>query len=219
MIFNEEEQETIHKMREIFFVAKQKFYILKYINTTEKSHPLRNLLCEALFRNIILELYSILYDTTPNTIAKKIFDKLIPEIEKNNGMFNFEHKIPIHNIDDGTVNTEIIHEELPVSIDNENFDGVNFNIQGIRSKFKKYRNKVLAHRDYGKYDYHISQNDIEMMINESEKIINALLKIIQPTTAYCFDVSLSVNDYQITSLFDTLAGNKNVNSTLYQPLI
>ena len=76
MIFTEKEQQAIHKILEVFINAKQKYGILKYINTTEKSHPLRNLLCEALFRNIILELYSVLYDTTRNTIANTINDQL-----------------------------------------------------------------------------------------------------------------------------------------------
>lgn len=218
MIFNEEEQKTIHKMRDIFLVAKQKFYILKYINTTEKSHPLRNLLCEALFRNVILELYSILYDTTPDTIAKKIIDKLIKQLEINQGVFEFHHEIPFHNIDDGTVDVEIIEEKLKIYIDSDGFEGINLDIQRIRSKFKKYRNKVLAHRDYGKFDYHISQEDIETMVNESEKIITTLLSIIKSTSADCFDVSSLVNDGEIKLLFEVLSGNRVLNSNLYQKL-
>lgn len=217
MIFNKEEQKIIHKMRDVFLNAKQKYYILKYINTIEKSHPLRNLLCEALFRNIVLELYSILYDTTKNTIAYTINNKLINKIIENNGILRLSHDLTIYNMDDESTAVETHHQELKLSIDENNTDAIKLNINEVREKFRKYRNKILAHKDFPKFDYHIFQSDIEMLITESETIITILLKIIEPGAAYCLDVSRLVNDSQITSLFDTLAGNKNVNSILYQP--
>lgn len=217
MIFTEKEQQAIHKILEVFLNAKQKYHILKYINTTEKSHPLRNLLCEALFRNIVLELYSVLYDTTPNTIANTINNKLINKSKENNGVFKLSHDLTIHNMDDGSIRVEPFHQELKLSIDESNDTQIiNLNISEVRQKFKKYRNKILAHKDFPQFDYHIFQDDIEMLIAESEKIITVLLKIIKPGTAYCLDVSILVNDNAITSLFNKLAGNKNLNSAMHQ---
>ena len=161
MIFTEKEQQAIHKILEVFINAKQKYGILKYINTTEKSHPLRNLLCEALFRNIILELYSVLYDTTRNTIANTINKKLINTSKENNGIFKLSHDLTFHSIDDGSISVEPYYQELKLSIDkSNNTQIINLNTNEVRQKFKKYRNKILAHKDFPQFDYHIFQDDI-----------------------------------------------------------
>ena len=221
MIFTEKEEIAIHKMLDTLKKSKQKYYILKYINNTEKYHPLRNILCEALFRNIILELYSIIFDDRRGTIAKTIIDKLVCQTKKFNGEFEFKLNITVHNIDDDTTEIQPIDYKFNLSIDGNNNDAnfTNLNISETRLKFKKYRNKNLAHKDFSKFDYHILQDDIDMLINESEKIITALLKIAKPQTAYSFDISPFVNDLEITMLFDILAGNKKFPMTKAKQLI
>ncbi len=193
-IFDKKDIENINKIRNTFIIAKQKYFILEYINKPTIYSQVRNLLCESLFRNIILEIYAILYDTDNRTIANKTLNKLTKHIKNNEVVFQFVSQISY----DNSTDIDTHHENLYVSFNGSSdaaansHCNININITDTRNKFKKYRDKVLAHKDNGQYDYHFSQNDIKNLLDESEKIIYLLYKVSQPTTSVCFDFERTI---------------------------
>ncbi len=292
-LFLEKEINAVNKAYKIFILSKEKYYIFKYINNPNKRHPLKLLLCEALFRNITLELYSIFFDKSKNTISNIIFNKLTKLIKENKGIFISEWDLPYHNLDNGSIETELFSEKIKISIVSEKesnviwhdrylmyegtkskfsdipptedaiyktidgnyfqiFNGkinnnfqlidpskepdwtndqliqssnivtlfkghtpvtvINLNIKSIRDKLENYRNQILAHKSFEDFDYHISHTDLETLLIESEKIISTLLRLISPSTAYCFDIKHIVNDHSLSNLFKVLANEHKITN-------
>lgn len=213
-IFSEQEIHAVNKALNIFILSKQKYYIFKYINDPNKLHPLKLLLCEALFRNIILELYSIFFDETSKTIPNIIFNKLIPLLNKNKGIFILEWDIDYHDLDNGSIETEQVRRTIKISIDSEQkeSDVINLNIKSIRDKLKQYRHQILAHKSFKDFNYHISHNDLETLVIEAEKIVSTLLSLTSPSTAYSFDIKHIVNDCSLSNLFRVLASEHKITN-------
>lgn len=208
-IFSKEEEKAVNKALKIFMISKQKYYIFKYINNPDKQHPLKLILCEALFRNIILELYSIFFDPTSKTIPSTIFKKLSRLLKQNDGMFILEWDISYQNLDNGYIETEQVQKTIKISIDSEQKDKnvINLNIKSIRDKLKQYRHNILAHKAFEDFDYHVSHIDLEKLVVESENIIYVLLSLTNPSTAYSFEIKHFINDYNLSNLFSILASN------------
>lgn len=156
-VFSEKEINVILKARDVFLISKQKYYIFKYINDPQKLHPLKFILCEALFRNIILELYSIFFDTTNNTIPKKIIPRLTQLLKQKDGIFVLEWDIDCHDLSTSSIKKERRQKIIKISIDNEqnNMGVLNLNITSIRDRLKLYRHHVLAHKSFNNLDYSI----------------------------------------------------------------
>jgi len=192
-------------MRDSFITSNMKFQILIYINTSLSRHYLKRTLCESLLRNIILELYSMYFDHTKDTIPKIIIDKLQSQIKINGGIYTANYHIDVTNITTGDVRKEAINKCTRIELNNvEPKDGyTNLDFEKIKNKLIKYRNKVLSHKDFD-YDYNITIKDLEDLVSESRKIITALLCIVEPSTGFCLEVS-GVNAKGIRSLFESLA--------------
>lgn len=213
IIFSEHEIKAIHKARDLFIVSKLKYNIFKYINVPDKQHPLKLVLCEALFRNIILELYSIFFDTNDKTIAKIITKKLTELVKLHKGAFEFKWSIPYYN----SLEVEQFQKAIKISIDNEQKDEniINLNVESVRDKLKKYRHNVLAHKASKDSNYDVSHTDLEMLLIEAEKIVSTLLILVEgPSTAYVFSIEHIANDHSINNLFSVLANKRETISVI-----
>ena len=193
-------------MSDMFYISKQKYNIFKYIYNPDKRHPLKFILCEALFRNTILELYSTFFDTT-GKIPKSIIPKFIDKIKENNGNFISEWDIPIVDADSGITRIQTIRQS-------NNFNTIILDVDTIREDLKFYRDKVLSHKDHVE-DYSFGLDSLCQLVEASERIICALLKVIEPNVSR----SLSgVKDKEIEMLFKILSGEIHLTTSQLEVL-
>lgn len=219
--FTDGEKDAIIRVSKIFLISKQKYCIFKYINNPNKTHQLKPILCEAIFRNTILELYSIFFDSTRKTIAHTIMNKLRRMVSQNNGKFILKWDGNCINIDNGKTEKLFFTKQLNVLIDvdqttengtenitsndSASFETINLKIDNVIKTLKIYRHQVLAHKPFESFDYMVTQNHLDMLIIESDKIISVLLNIINPSASYALSVDHMANNHAIRQLFNNLA--------------
>lgn len=187
--YNNEDHASIKEIRDTFVKSSAKFDIFKYIS--EKSSDsmigiqpgLKYLLLETLFRHTILELYTVFFDTDPDSIAH-----IIKKLKKNIG----------------------IKATRDNNLEAKKLLGMH---TSFKKNLTTYRNNALGHkssiqkRKLSENQFSITTANFEELINTTKLFMNAISKEIEPSTAYCHDLFLNgINkDKAISSFFKILS--------------